>query len=39
MLKADNYNKYDYNQVLGEKYTGRRQYTIRGLNMRFRLEV
>ena len=34
MPKADNYNKYNYNQTLGEEYVGRRQYTIRGLSMR-----
>ena len=24
MSKADNYNKYNYDQALGEKYTGQR---------------
>ena len=32
--KPDNYNEYDYNQALGEKQTGRRQYIIKGLSMR-----
>ena len=30
MLKADNNNDYDYDQVLDEKQTGRRQYIILG---------
>ena len=39
MSIADNYNEYDYNQVLGEKHIGQRQYTIRDLSMKFGLEV
>ena len=39
MSKADNYNEYDYNQALGEKHTGQKQYTIRGLSMWSGLEV
>ena len=39
MLKADNYNKYDYDQALSEKHTRQRQYTIRGLSMKSGLEV
>ena len=34
MSKADNYNKYDYDQASGEKYTGRRQYIIPGSKVR-----
>ena len=34
MSKADNYNKYNYDQVSGEKYTRQSQYTIRGLSMK-----
>ena len=39
MFKADNYNEYNYNQTSSKKHTRQKQYTIRGLNMRFRLEV
>ena len=39
MLKADNYNKYDYDQASGEKLTRRRRYTLRGLSMRLGLEI
>ena len=39
MLKADNYNEYNYNQASGEKHMGRRQYTIRSPSMRSRSEV
>ena len=39
MSKADNYNEYNYIQALGEKHTGRRQYTIRGLSMKSGSEV
>ena len=39
MPKADNYNEYDYNQALGEKYTEQRRYTLRGLSMKFGLGV
>ena len=28
MLKTDNNNDYDYDQALGEKYSGQRQYII-----------
>ena len=34
MSKADNYNEYNYDQLLGKKYTGQKRYTIRGLSMR-----
>ena len=34
MLKVNNYNEYNYNQVLGKKYIGQRRYTIKGLSMR-----
>ena len=30
MLKVYNYNKYNYNQALGEENTGQRQYIISG---------
>ena len=39
MSKADDYNKYDYHQALGEKHTGQRQYTIRDLSIRSASEV
>ena len=39
MLKADNYNEYNYDQGLGEKHIRQRQYTIRGLSMRSESEV
>ena len=39
MLKADNYNEYDYDQASGEKHMGRKRYTIRGLSMRSGSEV
>ena len=39
MSKADNYNKYDYDQTSGEKHTGQRQYTVRSLVTRSGSEV
>ena len=39
MSKADNYNKYNYDQASGEKYTGQRRYTIRGLATKSRPEI
>ena len=39
MSKANNYNKYNYDQESGGKHMGRKQYTIRGLVMRFGSEV
>ena len=39
MSKTNNYNEYNYNQALGEKHTGHKQYIIRGLSMRSGLEV
>ena len=39
MLKADNYNEYNYNQASGEKHMEQRRYTFRGLSMRSRSEV
>ena len=34
MPKANNYNEYNYDQVLDKKHMGWRQYTLRGLSMR-----
>ena len=39
MSKKDDYNEYNYNQALGERYTRWKQYTIKCLNIRSRLEV
>ena len=39
MSKADNYNKYNYDQALSEKHIGQKQYTIRGLSMKSGSEI
>ena len=39
ILKADNYNKYNYYQALGKKHTGQRRYTIKCLSMRSSYKV
>ena len=39
MPKEDNYNEYNYDQVLGEKHTGQSQYTIKSLSIKTGPEV
>ena len=39
MLKADSYNKYDYDQALDEKHTGQKRYTVKDLSLRSGSEV
>ena len=39
MLKVDNNNNYDYDQALGEKHTGWRQYIIPRSGVYIKVEI